>query len=393
MTNIQERYYRYMQRPDANFMRLDSNRTSLAGSYARIMLNKQKGAFYVNSGFGLVTPGFEYNDLGYQWMADKINAYAVAGYRWYEPDGTFRFKRTYLAYANEHDFDGNITQNRFYTNSYFEFENYYWIWLGGGYNLENLTRYTTRGGPLTKSPLNYWAGIELGSDGRKPIEVNINYTYQGDKLGSVYHDIGLNFQWKPSTQVLFSIGPEIEFNNEKVQYVDTFSDATATKTYDHRYVFGEIKQVTFSSKIRLNWTFTPTLSIQLFIQPLFSVGDYGNFKQLSAPRTYDYLTYGSGGSTINYDSENDGYTVDPDGNGSADKFSFDNPDFNFKSFKANLILRWEVLPGSIFFFAWTHDQINEDDPGNFNFGHDFKNLLNAEGDDIFLVKFSYWFDM
>jgi hypothetical protein len=61
--------------------------------------------------------------------------------------------------------------------------------------------------------------------------------------------------------------------------------------------------------------------------------------------------------------------------------------------RGNVVLRWEVLPGSIFYFVWSHDQTNFDNPGKFDLGNDFKNLWNAEGNDIFLVKFSYWFDM
>lgn len=393
MINLQERYYRYMQRPDASFMKIDSSRTSIAGSYARVMLNKQKGAFYINSALGVITPGFEYNDLGYQWMADKINAHTIIGYRWFKPDGIFRFKRTYIAYANEHDFDGNLTQNRFYTNNYFEFENYYWVWFGGGYNLESMSKFITRGGPIAKYPLNYWAGLEIGTDNRKSIVVGLNYYYEGDRLGSVDHDVELEIQWKPSTQVLFSIEPGISINKEKVQYVDAFEDNTADHTYNNRYVFGEIDQVTFSSDIRLNWTFTPALSLQLFVQPLFSVGDYENYKELAAARTYEYFNYGTGKSTIELDTENDEYIVDPDGDGPAEEFRFENPDFNFKSFKANLILRWEVMPGSIFFFAWTHDRTNDFHPGDFKFRRDFDDLWKAPTNNIFLIKYSHWLNI
>ena len=261
LVKLQERPYRYYQRPDATYATMDSSRTSLAGTYGRIMLNKQKGNFYVNSALGFITPGFEYNDLGSQWMADKINFHNLMGYRWFEPDGIFRFKRVFLAYINEHDFEGNITNNRFYSNNYFEFENYYWFWTGGGYNFETMSKFTTRGGPITKDPRNYWFGIEAGSDSRKQFTVGTYNYYNGDDLGGKSFDLNVELTWKPSTQISFSIKPSVQLNNEKVQYVDTFDDVTAVKTYNHRYVFGELTQTTFSSNLRLNWTFTPTLSL------------------------------------------------------------------------------------------------------------------------------------
>ena len=48
LLRLQKQPYRYMQRPDKTYMPLDSNRTSIAGIFSRVMLNKQKGNFYVN---------------------------------------------------------------------------------------------------------------------------------------------------------------------------------------------------------------------------------------------------------------------------------------------------------------------------------------------------------
>lgn len=81
-----------MQRPDKTNSPIDTNRTSIAGYFSRVMINKQKGDFYLNAALGLISPGFEYNDLGSQWMADRINGHLVLGYRWFEPDGIFRRK-------------------------------------------------------------------------------------------------------------------------------------------------------------------------------------------------------------------------------------------------------------------------------------------------------------
>ncbi|MFN4111571.1 MAG: DUF5916 domain-containing protein, partial [Ignavibacteria bacterium] len=102
--------------------------------------------------------------------------------------------------------------------------------------------------------------------------------------------------------------------------------------------------------------------------------------------------YGKDKGIINQ-SENDSYEIDPDGNGSVEKFIISNPDFNFKSLRANVVLRWEFLPGSSFYFAWTHEQTNSDNPGRLSFGRDLKNLLRSNSNDIFLIKLTYWIDV
>lgn len=393
MTRLQKQPYRYLQRPDATFMTLDTNRTSLSGVYSRLMLNKQKGNFYINSALGLVSPGFENNDLGFQWMADRINGHTVLGYRWYEPDSLFRQKWVYVSHARTYDFDGNISQNIFWGRVGGQFNNYWEFGLVAYYTPEIYSKSLTRGGPLMKIPNNYYLEYWAYTDSRKDVILSTGGYYNVDGLGSNYYSTWAELEWKPNSQVTFRFGPEYSKALEKIQWVTNIEDQAAVDTYGSRYIFSNLDRDLLSANIRLNWTFTPTLSLQLYLQPLFAVGAYTNFKEAARPSSLDYNDYGKNGSTISYDNEEEQYTVDPDGEGSAESFTFGNPNFNFKSLRGNVVLRWEVLPGSIFYFVWSHDQTNFDNPGKFSLGNDFKNLWNAEGNDIFLVKFSYWFDI
>jgi len=392
---LQKESIRYYQRPDAEFATFDSNRTSLSGYYGRIMLNKQEGNFYINSALGIISPGFEQNDLGFQWMADRINAHTVIGYRWFEPEGIFRSKSVYASYSRSFNFDGNTISNFLWYRLGATFTNYYELYIGGNYNFETLNPSLTRGGPLGVNASSYYLWIFGSTDSRKEFSVSGETDYSKNAIGGTYHWSTATLTWKPSTQITFSIGPTYEINNGVRQWVDNFDDPTAVNTYKTRYVFGRIKQHTLSTNIRLNWTFTPTLSLQLFLQPFFAVGDYEEFKEFAQPRTNNFNVYGKNGSTITYDpnKDEDEYTVDPDGDGPAQEFSFDNPDFNYKSLRGTAVLRWEFNPGSIFYLVWSHNQANYDDPGNFSLTRDLKNLWRSNGDNIFLVKFSYWLDI
>ncbi|MCF8242848.1 MAG: carbohydrate binding family 9 domain-containing protein [Melioribacteraceae bacterium] len=387
---LQKQPYRYYQRPDASFAVYDTNRTSLSGLYSRVMFNKQKGNFYINSALGMVTPGFENNDLGYQWMADRINAHTVLGYRFYEQDNIFRRKYFYVAHARSINFEGKTTQNFIWFRNTLEFLNYYGIDIGGNYVFEVYSPTWTRGGPMLIKPAEWSIWASAMSDTREKIIGGVYGTYARDEIQGVFYNAGFDIEWKPNTQLTVSIGPEYTKNDEKRQWVGSFTDPFAAKTYGSRYVFGRILRETVSGNIRVNWTFTPELSLQLYLQPLFAVGHYNDFKELGEAGTKHFNDYGD---NVSYDESNDTYSVDPDGSGPAQAFSFGNPDFNFKSLRANLILRWEVMPGSVFYFAWTHDQTNFDDPGSLAINRDLRNLWNAEADDVLLVKFSYWLDM
>lgn len=392
LVNIQKKPYRYFQRPDATYMTLDTNRTSLSGYYTRVMLNKQDGNFYFNTALGAVSPGFENSDLGFQWMADKLNGHIVLGYRWFEPGKIFRRKQIYAAHFESYDYEGNNLNNGFMMFSFFQFLNYYSFELRTSYNIEDYTKSLTRGGPLAKNPSEYFIGGEIDSDSRKDLSFGIEFGYENNELEENNIRLETHLKWKPGTQITLTVGPEYYRRFGKRQWVGNFQDVFATKTYNTRYVFGDINQKSISANIRLNWTITPKMSLQLFMQPLISVGSYSNFKELAKPSSMDFYNYDQIGD-VDYNSNDKIYTVDPDKDGPANSFDFFNPDFNFKSLRGTLVYRWEILPGSIFYLVWSHDRANYDHPGEFKFGRDFDDLLSAETNDIFLAKFSYWLDL
>ncbi|MDX1700085.1 MAG: DUF5916 domain-containing protein, partial [Melioribacteraceae bacterium] len=352
LQKIQESPFRYFQRPDATYITLDPNRTSLSGYYTRLMLNKQEGNFYLNTALGAVSPGFQNSDMGFQWMADKINGHLVLGYRWYEPDKIFRRKYIYAAHFQSYDYEGNNLNNGFMIFNYFQFLNYYSLRLQASFNFEEITKTLTRGGPLSKNPKEYYAGLDFSSDRREKIVFGFDVGYQTNDLNENWHRVKPYIEWKPNPQISVTLGPEYSKNFSTRQWVGAFEDQYASSTYNSRYVFGDINQETISANIRLNWTITPKISLQLFMQPLISVGNYSNFKELARPSTMKFNSFYEVGS-VAYDSENDEFSIDPDANGPSETFSFSNPDFNYKSLRGTMVFRWEILPGSIFYLVWS----------------------------------------
>jgi hypothetical protein len=164
-----------------------------------------------------------------------------------------------------------------------------------------------------------------------------------------------------------------------------------TETFGARYVFGRLKQKVLSAEIRLDWIFTPKLSLQAYLQPYLAVGVYDEFKELAQPKSVDYNIYGGNGSSIGY--EGGVYTIDPDASGPAGSFAFYNPDFNFKSMRGTMVLRWEYHPGSVLYLVWTQNRTDFANPGDLQLGRDLGDLFTAPGDNIFLFKLSYRWNM
>jgi hypothetical protein len=174
------------------------------------------------------------------------------------------------------------------------------------------------------------------------------------------------------------------------QYVTSVTDPTATAFHGTRYVFGFIRTRTVSLDTRVNWTFTPNLTLQLFAQPFIASGAYSSFREFAAPRTLDKKVYGRDMGTISYDAATARYHVDPDGNGPAASFTFDNPDFTDSALRGTAVLRWEYRPGSTLYFVWTQVRSGSDPAGSFDFYGARNAIFRDRPTNVFQIKATYW---
>lgn len=355
----------------------------------RVALNKQKGSFYVNAAIGFIDPKFDANDMGFMFRTDIINGHVVLGYRWREPNTVTRQISLNVSTFRSYDFDKNLIWAGYWNSGYVQFLNYYSVEWYFAYNPETISDRRTRGGPLTLNPSGYEVGTFLYSDDRKDWIVSLGGNISNYSLGSDRsRSLSVGLEVKPAANISIKLSPSISWYRTAAQWVTSVNDPTATNTYGARYIFADLDQREVSSSIRLSWTFTPKLSLQMYVQPLISVGEYTASKELARPKSFDFATYGTRGSTIA--RQGDDYTVDPDGGGPAAPFSFSNPDFNFKSLRGSAVLRWEYIPGSTMYLVWTQQRIDESYPGEFKFGRDVRHLLQSQPDNIFLIKLSYW---
>jgi len=135
-------------------------------------------------------------------------------------------------------------------------------------------------------------------------------------------------------------------------------------------VFAHLDQTTVALTERVNYTMSPTLSLQLYAEPFVSGGAYVGFKELVDGRNPDYAQRYA---PFAYDLEANG-----------------NPDFNAKSFRTTNVLRWEYKPGSTLFVVWQQARENDAVPGEFRFGRDVRNIFAVPPKNVFLVKLAYW---
>lgn len=396
MTVLQRSSRHYFQRPDAKRFQVDSAATSMTGYAGRFTLNKQKGSVLLNAAIGFIDPRFEINDLGFIWRTDVVNYHIAGGHKWTDPTSWYNSINLMFAAFGSTNFDGDKIWSGYWTSSNWTLPSFYSMRLAYAYNPYSYDARGTRGGPVMLNPIGWEVDLSFGSDSRKSIVVEMfGMLYQGGGGKQVRGEV--NIQFKPMPNLSVTVGPSLNRNKSEAQWVGSYTDPTAARTFGTRYVFADFNQTELSATIRLDWTFTPELSLQLFAQPLISSGAYTNLKSFLAPRTFDFQSYGANGSTIkavhDVDGGISGFEVDADGQGPSAPYAFGNPDFSFKSLRGNAVLRWEFRPGSALYLVWTQSRSDSETLGEFQFNRSFSRLWQAKPDNIFMLKFTYWWPM
>ena len=156
------------------------------------------------------------------------------------------------------------------------------------------------------------------------------------------------------------------------------------ETFAQRYVFARVDRSEVATRVRVNYTFTPNLTLETYAEPFASSGSFSGFGELLAPRSRELLEYGTGGTAIARNADGS-HTVTAGGQ----SFEIDNEDFNVRSLRSNVVLRWEWRPGSALFLVWQQDQ-EGDRPFRRVRPRDLWDALSTRGDSFFAVKISYW---
>jgi Domain of unknown function (DUF5916)/Carbohydrate family 9 binding domain-like len=369
---IQTDAVHYYQRPDGR-LPLDSGRTALGGDAEEFKVDKVAGQHLMfESAYQRRSPGFEINDLGYLRRADEQSWSTWVGF----------FDRKQRALYNRFQWNNNWWQYwtanglaleaAYNSNVHVTFRNN-WSWNMGATVGQLATTYddrSARGGPAMRQDSYLAPWLSVSGDDRRALVPYFNFNY-------FRGDAGHNWSW--------SYGPEIDYKvtgrfssafqvNWQHNVADNQWYGNYTDTAGTHYTFAHLDQVTTSATVRLNYTFSPAISLQAYLQPFVSQGTYTDVRQLSttprAARYEDrYAPYA-----------NPAVTSDPGG-------------FDSKQFQSNLVFRWEYRPGSTLFVIWNEGRQGYlPQAGTADLAGDVRQLFTLHPENTFLVKVSYWWN-
>jgi hypothetical protein len=392
---------RYFQRPDRGTgsaglfsNRLDSTATSLRGAGAYLHVAKETGDWTWEAALNTRTPGYETNDFAFQQSADYIWYNANLNHFWSKRTRWYQTMVGIIGAQTQQNYEGDRTALQFHeywnvqTRQFWSIQEFLIV------RPSTIDDRQLRGGPAVRTAESRFAELDISSDSRHMVSGNLTLNNYWDAQGSRNPYVNIGATIRPVSNVSLSLGPSFNWAQLRTQYVTAVDDPTATAFYGTRYVISSLKQSTVGLDTRLSLTYSPTMSLELYMQPFFAAAHYFDFKEYAAPRTARVSIYGRDQGTITHSVNRDGvpatYTIDPDAGGPAAPFTLDNPDLTETSLRGNAVFRWEYRPGSVLYVAWTHARAADTSFGNLEFYRDRDALYATRPDNIFLVKASWW---
>lgn len=344
----------------------DPTRTSLEGTSFQINLSKNGGGkTRFSTGYQFISPGFETNDVGFLSRANAQNQFLWYAVQLRTPTKLYRQWMTnfnewvnWTADGLRQEVGGNV-------NSHMQLKNNVWLHFGQGGNalMPSFCDNCSRGGPALRQSRSVWGFGGVEGDNRKSI---VPYFFTrwmtGDEGRS--HGIGIDpsLTMKVASRFNANVGVSYGRDVNDTQWYDNYGDVGSDTTH---YTFAHLDQRTLTVTTRLNFTATPTLSVQVYAQPFMTGGDFSNWRELADPRA------------LSYQSRYQPYNVDTLG------------DFNFRQYRSNSVVRWEYRHGSTLYFVWAQERTSSDSEP-FRVRNDARSLFRSHPGNVFLIKGSYW---
>jgi hypothetical protein len=384
IANTQQLNRHLFQRPDATDVMFDPTRRSLAGYGATWKTGRLGDTKHWRYGTGgdLRSPGLELNDVGFQQSSDQLVPFVWGQYRNDDPgDDVLNWQVSGDVFTMS-NFEPRLVNYGFESNISAQLASYWSFFLGVNGLGGGIDPVALRGGPALSTDPNLMMMGGISTDSRKVVRVDLSFNGMRDwTADAISGGIDASATIQARSNIDISIGPSWYERDDPMQYIDQVDDGGGRR----HYITGAIHQTTTSLTLRVNWTFSPHLSLQAYAQPFIAAGRYRDLKDVENPhaaRFADRFHILQGNELQMTDS-----TVFVNHDGS---YSFDRPDFDVQQLRSTMVLRWEYRPGSTLFAIWSHGRTNQFSDGRFALGRDLSGLAGADGENIVMVKANYW---
>jgi hypothetical protein len=392
MALLQTSSARYFQRPDADHVEFDPARTSLAGFTGGLTVAKLGGKHWLWSNqLESRTPGFEINDVGQLRTSDDVWNFLTLVYRETRPTRLLRSYRLSATREDGWNFGGDRTWASTRVDGTLTLKNFWQAVFSGWMDGRAVSEDLTRGGPLAGLPRAPFFAVRVANSPAATTRFRGNVAVGSSEQGHASFATGAGITFRPAPAWQLSVDPSYQRDTNPRQYIGVVANrAGPAATGGNRYVFSTVETSTLASRFRLDYTFTPDLSLELYAEPFASSGRFHDFGELPAPRSRGLTLYGEDGTTITRPAGDTGPYQVRYGPAANQAFSLRFRDFNVRSFRSNAVMRWEWRPGSTLFLVWQQDRFDQLQRGDLVGPGSLWDTFSAAGDNFLALKVTYW---
>jgi len=387
ITQLQTNAVHYYQRTSgSDYLGVDPKRTALNGTGGFIKLGRRGNAKWnFSEQFSWLSPGFDLNDAGFLKQADMLSNESAVEFRQTDPWKRLRRTSLNLSQLNRWNYGGRSVSNSLSMSWRNMYLNRYESTISQTYGWNKVDSRRLRGGPDIRFGESYALEASFNTD--KARRIMFMMQYSGDHSLNNYYSLNT---WSPS--LTLRMGNHIHLTGkfsyshhwDELQYVGTILGVADQARND---IVGRMEQQTYGLTMRLQANITPDFSIQWNGAPFTSTAKYKNFKKAMKPesRVRDDRFHRFSPDEISY--SNNSYQI----NYNAERYSFNNPDFNFNEFRSIMVARWEYLPGSTLYFVWEYSMSNRAGAYLPGWNHNLDRMFGLPSTNIVMVKLNYFF--
>jgi hypothetical protein len=357
-------------------LRWDDNRTRLEGHWVVThapgtggmktsgggVMNFNRSRKHVNVGLHYDHFGrdFRVNDIGFfRSRANRNRADGFVEVGQPDPGKVFRSLWWFLSAGQAWTDERLLIERGVETGVAFSWLNFWRNNIGFGGNGDTYDDLDTRGGPPILRRGERYFFTNVNSDSRKSWRVNFGASGGRTGSGTTFRNVFGNISIQPSDRIQASVAGRYNYGHEVAQWIAS-QDTTQDGVTD--YVYGQLNRNVVDLTFRATYAFHRDLTVQAYLQPFVAVGDYQDIKRLVRPKSFDFEP-----TTLPFD-----------------------PDFNNKSLRGNVVMRWEYVRGSTLFVVWDMSQADATRPGVFSPLRDLRSAFGADATHVLMVKATYW---
>jgi hypothetical protein len=337
----------------------DGEKSGMGGS-ASWVRSGRRTQWYLDGEF--LTPNANFSDLGFMTRTNYGSGGTGISVFNAQPIGKVRSLSAGVDVALASSFAGQLTEKFMSTNLTLETLGLWQFRVFFGGHLPQLDLFETRGNIPWEVPIHWWTGGRISSPRNKRVSASVGSNY-GEQAGKPGPDVYIDLGFRPIDRLQILFGGQWSGSFGRPRWV-------AERPGDAMPIFGRADINTTNANLRLTLAITPTLSLTSFNQLLHSIAHHTEFLELRAP--------------------NELVPTAPD-----PWFGF--VDRGLTSLVSNSILRWEYLPGSFLFVAYTHRSALGQSDGVLRYRSvdAFGNLVanGSEHEDVLFIKLAYLFGL